>query len=126
MLNPKLMTFLVSTSLVFTAVGAMGVVAADNSGVNLRDRSSSELTADQQGNAPKDVAAIRKIRQLIMKDKTMSAYAQNIKIISLNGLVTLKGPLKSQAEMQKVLANAKDVAGTANIIDELELVSEKM
>ncbi len=126
MLKPKVTSFLVGTTLFLLSAYVLGETSADNSRVNERDRSSYERTADQQGNAPKDVAVVREIRRRIMRDKSMSTYAQNIKIMSMNGLVTLKGPLKSQAEMKKILADARNVAGTANIIDELEVVSEKM
>ena len=56
----------------------------------------------------------RKIRRSIMADKSLSTYAHNIKIISQNGAVTLKGPVKSDDEKKTVMAKAVAVAGSAD------------
>ena len=100
-------------------------IAADNSRMNQRDRSAAEVTADNQSSNKQDVEITRQIRRRIIQDKAMSIYAQNIKIISSNGLVTLKGPLKNDRELHKILIEAKRVAGTANVINELEIVVRK-
>ncbi len=97
-------------------------VKADNTKVNLRDKSSIERTAEDQSFEAHDVELTRQIRRQIVRDKSMSMYAHNIKIITNNGLVTLKGPLKSDIELGKILASAHRIAGTANVIDEMEVV----
>src|SRR5687767_11406684 len=71
---------------------------ADNTKVNKRDQHPSALTADQQKINADDQELTRSIRRSIMADKTLSTYAHNIKIIGRNGVVTLKGPVKSEAE----------------------------
>jgi osmotically-inducible protein OsmY len=82
--------------------------------VNERDRNSGEATADQQKMNPADRALTRNIRRSIMADKSLSTYAHNIKIISQNGAVTLKGPVKSDDEKASVIAKAVAVAGSAD------------
>jgi hypothetical protein len=87
------------------------VIAADNTGVNKRDRSDAEATADQQKNDKPDVALTAEIRRAIMKDKTLSMNAHNVKIIVQNGNVTLKGPVGSKTERATVEKAALDAIG---------------
>jgi hyperosmotically inducible periplasmic protein len=86
----------------------------DNTKVNQRDRNAGAVTADQQKVNATDQELTRKIRRSIMADKSLSTYAHNIKIISQNGLVTLKGPVKSDDEKKSVVAKAVAVAGSAD------------
>jgi hyperosmotically inducible protein len=86
----------------------------DNTKVNKRDRNAGEVTADQQKMNATDRELTRKIRRSIMVDKSLSTYAHNIKIISRNGAVTLKGPVKSDDEKKAVVAKAVAVAGSAD------------
>jgi hyperosmotically inducible periplasmic protein len=88
-------------------------VKPDNTEMNKRDRNSSEATADKQKMNAADQDLTQKIRQSIMSDKSLSSYAHNIKIISQNGTVTLKGPVKSDDEKKIVMAKAIAVAGHA-------------
>ena len=87
---------------------------ADNTKVNKRDQSSSAVTADQQKANVTDRELTRNIRRSIMADKSLSTYAHNIKIVSQNGTVTLKGPVKSEEEKKTVIAKAVAVAGSAD------------
>ncbi len=86
----------------------------DNTKVNKRDRNAGEVTADQQKANATDQDLTKRIRQSIMSDKSLSTYAHNIKIISQNGAVTLKGPVKSDDEKTAVVAKAVAVAGSAD------------
>jgi hyperosmotically inducible protein len=86
----------------------------DNTKVNERDRSAAEATADQQKANAADMKMTRTIRQSILADKALSTYAHNIKIISQNGVVTLKGPVKSDAEKTAVITKAVAVTGSAD------------
>jgi osmotically-inducible protein OsmY len=87
------------------------VTSADNTGINKRDRAGTEATADQQKNNKSDVAVTAEIRRAIMKDKTLSTNAHNVKIIVKNGNVTLKGPVGSQTECTAVEKAALDAIG---------------
>src|SRR5579871_3240655 len=86
----------------------------DNTKVNKRDRNAGEATADQQKENATDQAMTKKIRQSIIADKSLSTYAHNIKIISQDGAVTLKGPVKSDDEKRALMAKAVAVAGSAD------------
>lgn len=86
----------------------------DNTKVNTRDRNAGEVTADQQKANATDQELTREIRRSIMADKSLSSYAHNIKIISQNGSVTLKGPVRSDHEKRSVVAKAVAVAGSAD------------
>jgi osmotically-inducible protein OsmY len=94
----------------------------DNSKVNQQDRSASEPTADQQKNNRSDLNVTREIRRSLTKDKSLSTNAHNVKIISQNGKVTLKGPVRSEEERAAVLTKAAQVAGKTNINDEMTVV----
>ncbi len=86
----------------------------DNSKVNKRDRNADQPTADQQKDNNSDREITRNIRKSIVADKSLSTYAHNVKIISQNGAVTLKGPVKSDEEKSAVIAKAVAVVGSAD------------
>lgn len=86
-------------------------IAADNTGVNKRDRADTEATADHQKNDKSDVAVTAEIRRAIVRDKTLSTNAHNVKIIVQNGNVTLKGPVGSKTERAAVEKAARDTIG---------------
>lgn len=94
---------------------------ADNTKVNQRDQNANEPTADQQKNNRPDSDITQQIRQAIMKDKSLSTYAQNVKIITQNGQVTLKGPVRSDDEKRAVEAKAAEIAGQNNVTSELDV-----
>jgi len=99
--------------------------AADNTKVNERDRSRNEPTADQQKDNRVDREITLQIRQSIMKDKSLSTYAHNIKIITQDGKVTLKGPVRSEDEKAAIESKAVAIAGANNVTDQLEVAPPK-
>lgn len=86
-------------------------VQPDNTKVNKGDRTPGEATADQQKANKEDRDLTQKIRKAVVADKSLSTYAHNVKIISQNGVVTLKGPVRSTDEENTVMAKAVEVAG---------------
>ena len=97
-------------------------VPSDNTKVNQRDRSQAQVTADQQKENKSDRELARQIRRAIVKDKSLSTYAHNVKVVSQNGTVTLKGPVRSESEKQAIEAKAKEVAGsTATVNNQIEV-----
>lgn len=90
---------------------ALDDAKADDTAVNKRDRADTEPTADQQKNKRSDVHLAAEIRRAIVKDKTLSTNAHNVKIIVRDGLVTLKGPVASHAEKTKIERSALDLLG---------------
>jgi hyperosmotically inducible periplasmic protein len=95
--------------------------APDNSGRNKRDRSGDTLTSGDQGNSQQDVDLTKRIRQQVVKDDQLSTMAHNVKIITVNGVVTLRGPVKTPDEKQRVVAMAERIAGQGHVKDHLEI-----
>jgi osmotically-inducible protein OsmY len=95
--------------------------APDNTKVNERDRSKDEPTADQQKDNRSDRDLTQLIRQSIMKDKSLSTYAHNVKIITQNGQVTLKEPVRSENEKKRIEAKATEVAGENKVTSQLDI-----
>jgi hyperosmotically inducible protein len=89
--------------------------APDNSNQN---KNQTE-TADNQTNAKSDRLTTQKIRKAIMADKTLSTYAHNVKIITVDGAVTLKGPVQTEDEKQKVATEAASVVSPDKVTNEL-------
>jgi hyperosmotically inducible protein len=96
-------------------------VNPDNTKINKRDRNPDEVTADQQKQNKEDIEITAKIRKAIVDDTTLSTNAHNVKIISMNGMVTLKGPVKSDAEKAAVEKAAVAVAGEKNVKNQIEI-----
>jgi len=92
--------------------------ASDNTKMNQRDRNPNEPTADQQQNNRSDRDITQQIRKAIEADKNLSTYAHNVKVITQNGKVTLKGPVRSEEEKRAVEAKAREVA-EGNVTNEL-------
>jgi hyperosmotically inducible protein len=98
--------------------------SADNTKVNQRDRSKSEPTADQRKENKSDRELARQVRRALFQDKSFSTYAHNVKVITQNGMVTLKGPVHSDQEKQAIEAKAAEVAGPDKVTNQLEVKSK--
>jgi osmotically-inducible protein OsmY len=95
---------------------------ADNTANNSRDTNSGTLTAANQSNSRPDVKITQQIRQQVVADTNhYSVDAKNIKIITANGKVTLRGPVDTDAEKTGIEGIASTVAGRGNVDDQLEI-----
>jgi hyperosmotically inducible periplasmic protein len=94
---------------------------ADNTARNERDRSSASTTATDQAENKQDLEIAANIRKAIIADSSLSTNAHNVKIIASNGVVTLRGPVKSEQEKSSVEAKAKGVAGVQQVNNMLEV-----
>jgi len=103
------------------AIAADEKTKADNTATNDRDRSGETQTSGDQSNNSADLKITQAIRQALMKDGELSTTAKNIKVITENGQVTLRGPVKNVQEKSKVDQLAKSVAGGAHIVDQLDV-----
>jgi len=116
--------------MVVLTAGAAPVLAQqtkpDNTAVNKGDQAKGAVTAGQQSNSKADVEITRKIRSAIVDDKSLSTNAHNVKIVTQNGKVTLKGPVKTDAEKKAVEAKAIAVAGARNVTNDISIVSPKV
>ena len=114
-------------AIVFTGVctmiafPAIAQTPADNTKANTRDRAKDAVTADQQKENSSDRDLARKIRQSLMKDKGLSSYAHNVKVIAQDGQVTLKGPVRSDEESRSVEAKATEVAGAGHVTNQMSV-----
>jgi hyperosmotically inducible periplasmic protein len=90
-----------------------------------QNKDQSNPTADQQKMDPADRAITQKIRKAIHEDNTLSVYGHNIKIITRDGKVTLRGPVRSQEDKSNIEAKAVAVAGQENVTDQLEIAPPK-
>ena len=89
--------------------------APDNSAQNKQQ----SPTADNQPNTMSDLKITQAVRKAIIADKDLSTYAHNVKILTAQGAVTLKGPVKSDDEKQKVASDASSVVGANKITNQL-------
>ena len=90
-----------------------------------QNKDQSSPTADQQKMNPADRAITQKIRKAIHDDTSLSSYAHNIKIVTQDGKVTLRGPVRSDDEKTNLEAKAVSVAGQDNVTDLLEVAPPK-
>lgn len=95
--------------------------AADNSAVNERDRDGAEKTPLDQGQDSTDVERTAEIRRKVLSLPEISINARNVKIITVDGQVTLRGPVASEAEKEAIYRAAVEVAGEENVVNELEV-----
>lgn len=95
--------------------------APDNTKTNQGDAGKNATTADQQKMNESDRQTTKQIRAALTADKALSTYAHNIKIITRNGMVTLKGPVRSEDEKSAIQAKAEQVAGASNVTNKLTI-----
>ena len=100
-------------------------VAADNTAKNERDRNDATKTAGDQSENEADRKITQEVRKSIVGDDKLSTNAQNVKIITRDGAVTLRGPVKSPEEKAAVAAKAQQVAGVKRVDNQLEIERSK-
>jgi hyperosmotically inducible periplasmic protein len=118
-------SLILGVSLLASPVLSAQQAAPDNTKQNQADATQGATTADQQKMNTADRSITKQIRASIYKDKSLSTYAHNIKIISQDGKVTLKGPVRSQDEKASVEAKAVAVAGAGNVTNEIEIAPKQ-
>ena len=98
---------------------------ADNTAKNERDRSGETQTSGDQSESAEDIKITAAIRRALVADKSLTMTATNVKIITANGLVTLRGPVNTAAEKAKIAELAGKAAGKAKIENQLEVKETK-
>lgn len=109
---PFALAFFLSVSLPVLNQAQDAQPKPDNTKVNERDRNSGAATADKQGMTTSDRELTAKIRKSVMADKSLSTYAHNVKIITQDGMVTLKGPVRSGDEAKSITDKAVKIVGS--------------
>jgi osmotically-inducible protein OsmY len=119
-----ILPFALSAGLTASAANT-GHVEADNTKKNERDTRAGVVTAqDQAKGSDADVDVTRRIRQELVNDDSLSTNAKNVKIITLGGVVTLRGPVASETERMKVATAAKKASGVKRVENKLEIKTE--
>lgn len=95
----------------------------DNTGLNARDRDGIDKTPIDQNENKSDINITAAIRKQVV-DTEMSVDAQNVKIITQNGRVTLRGPVETEQEKQRIDDMAKSVAGADKVDNQLEVTNK--
>ena len=98
-------------------------VEPDNSARNARDRDDQNKTTGDQSENEADRTITQNIRRAVTADDSLSTNAKNVKIITNNGTVTLRGPVKSEKEKAEIEAKAKQVVGVKSVDNQLEVAS---
>jgi hyperosmotically inducible periplasmic protein len=109
---------------VLQSAGAQ-VPSPDNTKSNQTVQPNREVTADSQKENDTDRGLVQQIRKSLIADKDLSTYAHNVKIVSINGQVTLNGVVRSDDERSKVVGLAEGVAGKQNVVNELKVAPPK-
>ena len=115
------MVLFVSAVVLVNIPGACLAQSADDTKINKRDGSQKELTADQQGETKQDRDITQEIRRAVVNDNSLSTYAHNVKIITVGGMVTLKGPVRSEEEKRAIEEKAAQIAGNGKIKSEIDI-----
>lgn len=100
-----------------------GRSAPDNTAINQRDRNEESKTPLDQGNSNKDLQVTQQIRQAIVDHEGLSFTARNVKVITEDGRVTLRGPVESAAERSAIAHIATNVVGTGRVENFLEVAT---
>ena len=95
----------------------------DNTERNVQDRSGATLTPGDQSESKADLDLTQRVRQAVVADDSLSTNAHNIKIITSNGVVTLRGPVNSAKEKANIDAKAQQIAGATKVNNQLEIVT---
>ena len=96
-------------------------IDADSTENNVRDKDNATLTpTDQARGSQNDVDLTRRIREALVADKALSTNGHNIKIVTLNGKTTLRGPVKDKNEQARIVKKASKIVGRSNVVNQLE------
>lgn len=96
---------------------------ANNTVRNERDSTGRTLTPVDQSSEPNDLAITTRIREALVANDELGIDAKNIKVITVNGQVNLRGPVANADEHAKVVDIAKGIALPTDVHDELEIKS---
>jgi hyperosmotically inducible protein len=121
LMKPTLLVLACLSAVSLAAIAADDKTKPDNTAINERDRSDETKTSGDQSNTSTDLKTTQAIRQALMKDGELSTTAKNIKVITANGHVILRGPVKTAQEKAKIDQLAKSAAGGAQIDNQLDV-----
>lgn len=119
----KQLFLLSSLCLIFAACDNYNTTPnADNTANNARDRSGQTLTPGDQAENEADRTITQRVRQALLDDDSFSTNAKNIKIITSNGIITLRGTVNSEREKAEIGRKARAISGVRNVDNQLEII----
>jgi hyperosmotically inducible protein len=98
---------------------------ADNTARNVRDRDDRTVTPLDQGNNAADLDTTARIRKEVLADKALSINGHNVKIITSNGRVTLRGVVNSEEERKRIAEIARTLSSSERVDDQIEVKINK-
>lgn len=111
------------------ALLAMGLMGCDRQDTkngnhkNVRDHDSHEKPMDQS-ETEEDRAISKRIKEVIIEDDTLSDKAKNIKIVTIRGVVLLKGPVSNSSEREIIIRKISTIRGVNRVDSQLEVVQD--
>ncbi len=124
-ISKGILTSSVSAFLIFPAMGFANdrteAKQPDTGSTKQFDEFNRGLNAGDQGTSKSDMELTQKIRQAIVKRETLSTEAKNVTVITANGMVTLKGQVKSSNERLEIGQIARDTAGDGQVTNQIEV-----
>ncbi len=105
--------------------GSPAAQAPDNSKTNMRDRDPATLTPMNQGGSEADRTITQQIRKAVVSHEGLSMDAKNVKIITQEGVVTLRGPVKSAEEKATIAELSRKTEGVTRVNNQLEVAAER-
>jgi len=119
-MNTHARTLVASLTLMIASI-ARAQTAPDNSKQNSTDPMNKSVTADTQKNDAADLQLTKQIRASVIADKSLSTYAHNIKIVAVNGNVTLNGVVRTEREKEAIEAKAQALVNNGSLVDNLKI-----
>jgi osmotically-inducible protein OsmY len=92
----------------------------ENTERNTRDKGDATLTPEDQKETKGDIKITAAIRRAVTRIDSLSLDAHNAKIITRNGVVTLRGPVENPAEKSKLQSIAQKTRGVKQVDNQLE------
>ena len=121
----RLTTMAIAALALAWPAGSFAADAADNSARNVRDRNEATVTPLDQGKSEGDRAITKQIRQGVVADDALSTNGKNVKIITQDGVVVLRGPVESVAEKDAIASIASRAPGVKRVEDQLEVETRR-
>lgn len=96
-----------------------------NSDMQDRPTMKNEVTSENQSSKDRDLNITKKIRKSLMADETLSTSAKNIKVITIDGMVTLRGEVDNDQERYKIEQKVKSISGVTQLSNQLQVKQSK-
>ena len=109
-----------AAALAATSAFAQDASKVDNTKINERDRNGGQTTPFDQPNDAEDIKVAAAVRKAVVGDSSLSTSAHNVKFVAADGTVTLRGPVKDDAEKARVESIVKGVPGVSNVQNQLD------